>query len=167
VLKTEGISGVAVPDSSFLDDPDVLSTESLSQLISRINQGGPSSGGGKHGDGIEGVKILPGGQQLQAGQDNEVISTADLQIQVDVKNSGDFQETQVQVSLTIQQNPQIKKTETIPVIDANQTKSVTFSDFSNLQFAAPVVLKVSVKPVPGETNRTNNSAEYSVIFNFK
>ena len=52
----------------------------------------------------------------------------------------------------------------IDVINKGKTKMVTFRDFSNVTFAARTSLKVAVKPVTGETNTANNTAEYPVIF---
>ena len=164
VLKEKGITGVVVPASTFVSNPSDISSETLTQLIARINQTGTTGGGGKHGNGIEAVKILPSGQALDPNTDNQITVGKDMKIEVLVKNSGDFQETQVQVSLTIQQTPVIKKTQTIASINSGDTKTVTFGPFVDLQFAAPVTLKVAVKPVPGESNKSNNSYEYPVIF---
>jgi hypothetical protein len=83
---------------------------------------------------------------------------------VNVKNSGDSQETQVVVTLTIKQTPVIRKTETIPVISPGETKTVVFSDLPPPTFGSPVKVQVSVEPVSGESNTANNSYEYPVIF---
>jgi hypothetical protein len=164
VLKQEGITGVVVPASSFVPNAGDLSGDTLSQLISRIKGGSSTTSGGKHGNGIEAVKVLPSGDELDPDTDNQIQVGTDMRIQVLVKNSGDFQETQVQVSLAIQQNPVIKKTQTIPSINIGDTKPVTFGPFIDIQYTEPVTLKVTVKPVKGETNTANNSLEYPVIF---
>jgi hypothetical protein len=41
---------------------------------------------------------------------------------------------------------------------------VTFQDIPAPNFGSPVKLQVSVEPVSGETNTSNNSYEYPVIF---
>jgi hypothetical protein len=53
----------------------------------------------------------------------------------------------------------------IPVINAGETKTVTFTniDLTGL-FGLPTTVKVDVEPVPGEKTATNNSSEYKVIF---
>jgi hypothetical protein len=163
VLREEGVSGVAVPDSPFLAGTDLLSTESLTALIQRITQGG-SEAGGLHGNQIVGVRTQPGGEELSPDEENTIVASDDLEIQVLIRNSGDFQEADVQVTLTLQQNPPIRKSQRIDLINSNQTKVVTFRNFTNLTFAALTTLKVSVKPVPGEENTGNNTAEYAVIF---
>jgi hypothetical protein len=163
VLRQEGISGVAVPDSPFLADTELLSAASLAELVRRITQGGGGTGG-LHGNQVVGVRIQPGGQELSPEEENTIIATEDLAIQVLVRNSGDFQEANVQVTITLQQNPPIRRSQRIDIIQKDQTKVVTFRNFSNLTFAALTTLKVSVKPVEGEENTANNTAEYAVIF---
>ena len=81
-------------------------------------------------------------------------------------NSGNFQETNVGVTLTIQKSPKsIVKRMKIDVINTGQTKTVTFTNIDiNGLFGLPTTVKVDVQPVPGETTTTNNSAEYKVIF---
>jgi hypothetical protein len=66
--------------------------------------------------------------------------------------------------LTLQQNPPIRKSQRIDLINSNETTIVTFRNFTNLTFAAVTTLKVSVEPVAGEENTSNNTAEYAVIF---
>jgi hypothetical protein len=68
--------------------------------------------------------------------------------------------------LTIQKSPKsIVKRLKIDVINTGQTKTVTFTNIDiNGLFGLPTTVKVDVQPVPGETTRTNNTAEYNVIF---
>jgi hypothetical protein len=125
--------------------------------------------GGKHGSALGTVKALPDGKTLTAGASatsNEITASTDLAFQVTVEDSGDFQEFNVGVTLTIQKSgkPIIKK-KTIPVINAGETKTVTFTNIDiNGLFGLPTTIKVDIEPVPGETTTTNNSAEYKVIF---
>jgi hypothetical protein len=164
VLKQEGIAGIAVAESQFLTDPELVSAVSLGELVRRITQGGGGETGGLHGNQVVGVRIQPDGAELSPDEENTIVATEDLAIQVLVRNSGDFQETNVQVTITLQQNPPIRKSARIDSINKNQTKVVTFRGFTNLTFAALTTLKVSVKPVAGEENTANNTAEYAVIF---
>ena len=166
VMKQQGISGVAVPESNFLPSPDLVSQSSLTEFVKRLQGGGSTSG--LHGNSIVAVRVQPSGQTLSQTNENTIAASDKLQFQVSVKNSGDYQETQVEVTLTIQfsQGP-IKKTETIPVINQGQTANVFFRDFANITFGEPTTLKVSVKPVPGEQNTSNNAAEYPVIFSLQ
>ena len=101
-----------------------------------------------------------------AASDNEITASTDLAFQVVVEDSGDFQEFNVRVTLTIQKSPRpIVLRKKIDVINAGETKTVTFTDIDiNGLFGLPTTLKVDVAPVPGEKTTSNNSAEYRVIF---
>lgn len=162
VLRQEGVSGVQVPDSVFLTNPDVVSTASMTALIERINQGGAPAGGA-HGNGIARVVAQPDGVELSTDVENELVVTEGFAIEVMVENSGDFQETNVQVRLTIQGNPAVKKSARIELINPGETVTVTFTDFVELPYATPTTLKVVVKPVEGEENTANNSADYPIL----
>ena len=162
LMKKEGVLGVPVPDSVFVTNPDFGSPTFWKQTVDRLTQS-PQSGG-LHGNQITSVVAQPGNQRLSTTEDNTIQVTDNLSFQVLVKNSGDSQETQVVVTLTIQQQPVIKKEQKIGVISPGETKTVIFSDLPPPTFGAPVKLKVSVDPVPGESNTANNTYEYPVIF---
>ena len=83
-----------------------------------------------------------------------------------MSDSGDFQEFNVGVTLTIQKSPKsIVMRKKIDVINAGESKTVTFTNIDiNGLFGLPTTVKVDVEPVPGETTLTNNTAEYRVIF---
>lgn len=166
VLQQEAITGVAVPDSNFLQrsNADLVTAESWTRVVQRLTQS--PSAGGLHGNQIVAVRVQPGRQTLSPAEENTVVASENLAFQVLVKNSGDNQETQVPVTLTIQLSPQpVRKEQMIDLIDAGETKVVTFRDINiSGSFATPVTLKVSVEPVAGEANRSNNSSQYDVIF---
>jgi hypothetical protein len=165
VLKSEGVTGVNVPSSKFLISPDFASSAAMKSIWDRLQ--GASSGGnpsGVHGMGIESVKVLPSGQELSQDTETTITVTQDLAFEVAVKDTGDSEEVQVQVDLTIQRSPTpIKKTETIPLINSGETKTVVFRDLGSPPFDKTTV-KVDVIPVPGEQSTDNNSFEYPVIF---
>ncbi len=159
-----------VPDSNVFPNPDLASTQAMVTVWQRVH--GAARGGtvsSKHGSALGAVKALPDGKTLTAGasaSDNEITASTDLAFQVTVEDSGDFQEFNVAVTLTIQKSgkPIVKK-KTIPVINAGETKTVTFTNIDiNGLFGLPTTIKVDIEPVPGETTTTNNSAEYKVIF---
>jgi hypothetical protein len=97
----------------------------------------------------------------------KIVPTTNMTFQVTVKDSGDSQEANIPVTLTIVQSQggNIVKHAKIDFINPGEEKSVTFGgDFSALTFAAPATVKVEVQPVQGESNKTNNSSDYPVIF---
>ena len=67
-LRRQGITGVAVPDSTFVPNPDYASTRFWEAILQRL-QGSATTGGtsgGLHGTGLVSVKALPGNQELSA-----------------------------------------------------------------------------------------------------
>jgi hypothetical protein len=165
-MRSQGITGVAVPSSTFVTSPDFGSPAYWTPVVQRITDA--STGGtptGLHGTGIVETKALPSGQVLSQTDENTVTAGTDLGFSVTVQDTGDAQEVRVEVTLTIQQQPSpIVATQTIDVINPGEQKTVTFRNLGQVQFATQTVVKVDVKPVPGEANRANNSAEYPVIF---
>jgi hypothetical protein len=162
VLDEQGVTDVPVPDSNFISSLDLVSPSAWELVVRRLTQS--PRAGGLHGNGIAGVRVQPGGQTLSADEENTVRATQRLTFQVLVENSGDSQETQVVVTLTIQQDPLIRKRQVIDLINPRQTKVVSFSDFGTLSFEAGTTVKVIVEPVAGERNTSNNTAEYPVVF---
>ena len=153
VLKSEGVTGVNVPSSKFLISPDFASSAAMKSVWERL-QGASSNGTptGVHGSGIESVKVLPSGEELSQDTDNTITVTQDLAFEVAVENTGDNEEVQVIVDLTIQRSPTpIKKSETIDLISPGETKTVVFRDLGSPPFDK-TTLKVDVHPVPGEEN---------------
>jgi hypothetical protein len=166
VLEDEGIDGVSMPESNFVENPQLYTASSMSAIWQRIH--GASTGGtpaGAHGSSLAYVRAQPSGQTLSTDNETTIQVSTDLAFEVGVTNSGDFQEVSVKVTLTIPKQPSpIVKNATIDLIDPGTTKSVTFRDFGEVPIGEPVSVQVAVQPVQGETNKGNNSAEFPVIF---
>jgi len=166
VLDDEGIEGLTVPSSQFVTTDDLVRQSSLAAIWQRIQ--GAATGGtttGLHGSGIAYVKALPSGQLLSTTTETTIKVTDELKFEVGVEDTGESQEVRIKVTLTIPKQPDsIVKTATIPIIDQGETKAVTFSVGALVPFGEQTTVKVDVDPVPGETNTTNNTAEYPVIF---
>ncbi len=166
VLQEEGIEGLDVPSSEFVTADDLVSQSSLAAIWQRIQ--GASTGGtpsGLHGNQIASVKALPSGQLLSTTTETTIVATDELAFEVAITDSGESQEVGVKVTLTIPKQPEpIVITQTIPLIDPGETKTVQFKVGALVPFAESTSVKVDVDPVPGETNTSNNTAEYPVIF---
>jgi hypothetical protein len=166
-LKQQNVTGVSVPTSSFIANPDlVASSQAMSTVWQRIHGTRTSSTpAGNHGSALVSVTALPDDKRLDSSAENTVTASTDLAFQAVVQDSGDFQEFDVKVTLTIARSGKpIQQTQTIPIINAGETKTVTFKDLGAPPYAVPTTLKVDVQPVPGEKTTSNNSAEYRVIF---
>jgi hypothetical protein len=167
VLQREGITGVAVPSSTFVTSPDYASSRYWEAILQRL-QGAATSGGttgGLHGTGLIKTVALPGNQELSTDTENTVTATTDLGFAVTVEDTGDSQEVQIKVTLTIQQSPTpIVQTKTIDLINPGEQQTVIFRNLGQVQFATKTTVKVDVAPVPHEAKTENNSAAYPVIF---
>jgi hypothetical protein len=167
VLKRKNITGVDVPDSNFLQNPDLATARSLAQIVKRVRSTSSSTGTvtGLHGTGIVSTKVLPTGQILSESTTNTIVSSTELAFQVTVQDTGDSQEVRIPVKLTIPKTPNpIVKQAVIDVIDPGETKTVTFSGISQPPFGAKSEIKVTVEPVKGEHNLSNNTATYPTFF---
>jgi hypothetical protein len=166
VLQQQHVTDVDVPDSTIIPNPDLASSQAMSTVWRRIH-GAATTGqpGGNHGSALGAVVALPDGKRLDPSSENTITASTDLAFQVTVQDSGSFQEFDVKVTLTIAKSPKsIVKSKTIPVINAGETKTVTFTDLGAPPFGVPTTIKVDIQPVPGEKTVTNNSAEYRAIF---
>jgi hypothetical protein len=167
VLQAENIQvDGGIPNSDFIATDDLATPEALAAIWQRIQ--GAAEGGtpqGLHGSGISYVKALPSDQVLSSETETTILVTDELSFEVGVEDTGDAQEVQIKVTLTIPKTPEpIVQTKTIPLIDPGETVPLPFKVGTLVPFGETVSLKVDVDPVPGETNTGNNTAEYPVIF---
>lgn len=167
-LRRQDIQGVNVPDSNFVQNPTLATSTAMAAVWSRVRGGatGQPTAPGSHGHNLVSVKVV-GGATLSTEELNEIVATTDLSFQVTFENSGDSTETGIQVTLTIQKSPEpIVRRQTVDVTEPGQERTVTFRNISNVPFVRRTALQVEVNEVPGETNLTNNTAEYPVIFSY-
>jgi hypothetical protein len=168
-MSSEGVNDVTAPASVFVQNADLYTARSMSAIWQRVH--GASTGGtspGAHGSALAYTKVQPANIQLSTTNETRIDISTDLSFEVGVQNSGENQEVGVKVTLTIPAQPTpIVKNGTIDLIDPGETKIVTFSDFPDFPFGEDVTVQVSVKPVAGETNTGNNSAEYPVVFSLE
>jgi hypothetical protein len=166
VLQSESVEGLEVPNSEFVTADEIMTPEALAAIWQRIQ--GAAEGGsptGLHGSGISSVKALPSGTVLSETTETTIVVTDELAFEVGVEDTGDFQEVQIRVTLTIPKQPDpIVQRKTIAIIDPGETKAVTFQVGTLVPFGENVSVKVDVDPVEGETNTSNNTAEYPVVF---
>jgi hypothetical protein len=174
-LERQGVTGVAVPDSNFLEDPQDATRQRMAFIWRRVNEAAtPPPAGALRGNGIVSVTAV-GEERLLLSRDelNEVFTSPQLRFDVVVENSGEAQEVQIPVRLTIQRavNP-IRKEFVIESINPGQRATVPFGDLGLVpgDFGEETTLQVEVDPVEDaqgevvEENTENNSYEYPVIF---
>ncbi len=165
-LESRGVRGVAVPDSKFLEDPNLASVAQLRPVYRRIEaatEGIPADA--VRGNGIVSVTAQPGGTRLSPTELTRVKASTQLAFRIAVENSGDVQEVQVPVTLTIRKTPNpIRKRTVIDSINPGETKTVTIPVPENVPITEQTAITVEVEPVENEASTDNNSVEYSVIF---
>jgi hypothetical protein len=164
-LQKLGVTGVNVPDSTFLPNSDIATTTSMKAVWQRIH--GAAPGGSTctpHGTGIVSTKVLPSGKDLSPSTTNTIQTNQDLAFVVTVQNSGCAQEVGLHVRLTIQQTKPITADQTITIINPGEEKPVTFKILSLPPLDQKTSLTVEVDPVPSETKTSNNTASYPVQF---
>jgi hypothetical protein len=165
-LRHQGIGGVQVPNSHFLQNPDLGSQKSLVSVVERVRGAatGAKPSGGIRGTNIVSVKVLPSGTQLSPSTENKVVTSENLAIEVTIEDSGESQEVRLPVTLTIDQNPPVKKETVLELINPGEQKPVVFKNFTQPDFTRKHILKVTVQPVENEKTVSNNTAEYPILF---
>ena len=172
-LKRQGVTGTSetggplVPDSNFLQSADIVTPTSMVTVLSKIRGGTVTpSTGGLRGTNLVSVKVQPQGVELSTSTQTTVVVRTNMTFQVVIEDSGDSQEANIPVTLRIVQSgsPDIVKHATIGFISPGEQKTINFTNFTTPSFQSPAQIKVEVQPVQNESNTSNNSADYSVIF---
>jgi len=171
MLQELGITGVVVPTSQFVTNPDLVSMRAFEVVYQRLKPASTGgTPGGLHGDNLVATKAVGGGRSvtLSTSSPTTVYDSADLKLQATVQDSGNFQEVNVPVTLKIAVAGKnvLTRRKTIPSIAAAQQIIVSFG---NLQlppdaFGHQATVSIQVGGVPGEKNLANNRASYPVLF---
>jgi hypothetical protein len=165
VLKTKGLSGVTVPSSRFLSDPDLASKSAVGEMIAQLKSTGNLQA--VHGVALDKVVALPDELELKAGSTHNLTSSDQLAFQVTVENQGNMAEKDVPVVITLlspqSAEPQ-KVTVTIPELKPGEIVTATVEGLNPTEYGEIAQLTVLVGPVPGEKFEKNNSLEAKVIF---
>jgi len=124
---------------------------------------------GVHGSQLLSTEAVSGGAVKPLTSSNTTVDVAaDLAFRVTFKDSGNFREVQIPVTLTVSGvGKNVTKTVKVSSILKGETKTVTFSnlDLPTQAFgAANATVHVEVGKVPGEKNLENNRASYPVFF---
>ena len=110
---------------------------------------------------------MVGGARLNPNALNKIVATTDLSFEVVFENSGDSTETGVEVEITIQKETEpLTRTQRVDLTEPGEEVTVRLRNVGPVPFVQRTTLQVSVKPVPGEQNSDNNTAEYPVIFSY-
>jgi hypothetical protein len=170
-MEEDGVSGVAVPTSTYYLSWKALDTATVEAMLENVGKSAKMTG-------IHGVALLDvtaqsssGDIKLAKGKTNDVPASADLAFVVQVQNQGSVTEREVPVTatLTVPGGDPIKKTATIATVDAGKTQEVTITGFAipETALSKEVTLKIVAGPVKGERVETNNTATYKLLLQLK
>lgn len=158
VLQNESIEGVEIPESEFLPDTSWLDSSTVEDSLGQVSGAASAPTSGIHGLGL--IQVSANGQVLEEGVPVTISAGGQPELEVEVQNQGDSEETEVPVTVSVDGGEPIEQE--ISTIAPGETQSVTVPLTPAPQ--GQVALEVEVEPVPGEQVSDNNSAGYDVTF---
>lgn len=171
-LTAQNVTGVTVPGSRIVTNPDIVSASQLATVYQRL--GTPSSGNkvtGSHGSTLVGTNAVESGVSKPLSETSGTTvfySVSSLVVDVVFRNSGAFPEVGIPVTLTIVAGGQnlYTQTKTVPQLAAGAQTTVSFTQ---LQLPAGAIshnasFVVKIKAVQGERHLGDNAATYPVFF---
>jgi hypothetical protein len=165
-LDDNGIGGQRIAQSRFLADPlSWLDKNVVSQRLSGATSGGTASGKappGISGHSLDSVSV--DGTDLSTDSANRIASSPPPTFTVNYTNSGENDEknVQVQVSITGAGAP-INLTKTVNTT-AGESGSAELALTTAPPTGQPVTIKATIKPVPGEKTTDNNTQSFPAVF---
>jgi hypothetical protein len=159
VLQDENVDAPALPPGKFMpaNATDFLDQATLVTKLNAITGAQPTTGG-THG--LQLLQTDVGGTTLQPDTTNTVPSDA-TEIDIQVQNSGDSDESGIQVTATLAGN---ELTGQLSALSAGETGTVKIPLTSKPAVGSDSTLEVVIQPVPGEQLTENNQSTYTVVF---
>ena len=168
-LKDQNVTGVTVPPSRIVKNSDIVSASALGIAYQRA--GTSTSDGevtGKHGSALIGVNAVENGTSTPLSASTPTTVGSGAEIDVVFKDSGDYPEVRIPVTLTVTVGGESVYTATVTVskIAAGALATVSFTGLRlpSSAFGPSAEIYVKIKGVPGEKILGNNQATYPVLF---
>lgn len=176
-LIREEVTGVTVPESRFVADPELTSPGQVGNMLERLRSGrGKAAGkdgklpeptdGKVHGGQLGAVTVSPSGETLSTTTATEIAGSENVAFEVPFENQGEVQETQIPVKVTLRGDaaePQ-ELTAEIESVNPGEVASVRVPVSEIPTFGETLEVCVEAGPVPGEKTVDNNAACYQVTF---
>ena len=166
-LSNAGITGLSTASTRFMPNVGWLEpTTVLARITGQASSSSSSSqtglAPGTHGSALIGVSV--GTTALEAEPTiNHITGGGNPTFTVTVEDSGENQETDVKVDITVTAaGKQYKASRVINSMQAG-TKANVEIPVSNLPVGQPAKVEVEVEKVPGETDVENNKSSYLTI----
>jgi hypothetical protein len=159
ILQNEGVEAQDLPAGNFMPESDptqYLDQTTVVEKLSSITGGVTTSG--THGLGL--LDTTVGDVTLTEDSTTDVPDDA-KEIDVQVQNQGESDESQVEVSITLN-GEELRGT--IEQLAAGEADTVKVPITTLPQPGTETSLDVIIKPVSGESVTDNNQASYTVVF---
>jgi hypothetical protein len=167
-LHDEGLlNQVAIQRSRFLPDIEWLNPTTVADRIARIRGGAGDQAAtpGLHGTTLGTVTVTPRGVQLNPQDAVEIPASEDVGFDVQVRNSGENDERDVTVKVTVTgAGPPIEVEERIDQIAAGEEATVSIPLAQRPPTGRAVTIQVEIQPVPGEKKVDNNRGRFPAVF---
>jgi hypothetical protein len=166
-LDKNDITGQTIPSSRFLPSIDWLQE---SEVASRLGASAPSGSRrrgppapGTHGQALTSTSV--NSTDLSPDQANRIQASPNTTFTVTFENQGenDEQGVVVRVEITGAGAP-IRAQTTVPTSSAGSSATAEVPLRKTPPVGQPVEIKVTVEPVPGEVDPSNNTRTYPAIF---
>lgn len=163
-LEDQGVDERA-PESVFLTAPERwLDSLQVTSALAQVS-GGKQASGGTHGLALYQTIIKPGDVNLDPTSAATISGGGPPQIDVEVQNQGDSQETDVGVNFELTGGSQtISGDTTIPRIAAGGIQTAAMPIDPAPDTGQELTLEITVTPVPGERIADNNRSTYQITF---
>ena len=156
-----GTGGEQIAKSNFLPDIKWLDPTFVTSQLSGNSQGPATPG--RHGHGLDSVSA--GGTDLSPDTDNSVPGSPPPAFAVTFTNGGDVDEANVTITVKVEGGPTpIVATKVIATTKAGTQQTVQVPLASAPPIGQKVNVTVTIAPVPGEADSSNNSRTYPVTF---
>jgi hypothetical protein len=166
-LDKNDITGQTIVASQFLPSIDWLQESEVAARLGATAPSGSRRRGppapGTHGQALTSTSV--NGSDLSPDQANRIQASPNLTFTVTFENQGENDETGVVVRVEITgAGAPIKAQTTVPTTSAGSTATAEVPLRRTPPVGKPVEIKVTVDPVPGEVDPSNNSRTYPAIF---
>ncbi|OFV84059.1 MAG: hypothetical protein A2W26_01815 [Acidobacteria bacterium RBG_16_64_8] len=165
ILKTKNVTGVNVPSTQFLADPDIASKSRAQEILADLKSTGNLQA--VHGVAVSKVVAMPDDKNIDSGGTYNLQSSDELAFVVSVENQGNMAEKDVPVTVTLlspdSTQPQ-KVTVKVPELKPKEEFEVTVEGINPSPYGEVALLRVEAGPVKDEKFKDNNWMEANVIF---
>jgi hypothetical protein len=164
-LADKEVSGVLVPTSQFLSDPNLASKNEVLAILARLKNTGVLQA--VHGVALKKVVAMPDNKEITSEGTFNLQMSNELTFVVTVENQGNMDETDVPVVVSLRSSASaepVVASAKIPSIKAKTEIEITVDGLDPSEYGEVALLRVEVGPVQGEKNPNNNWIEADVIF---